>query len=169
MVLRLALLALLLPYAVWLVVGYEYHLVDNVNLAVHEAGHMVFTPFGRTMHMLGGTLLQLLVPLVFVARFLLRERPFDALVCGVWFAESLMYTAVYVADAYLMSLPLVGGEIHDWNWMLSKLGLVGSSREIGAALHVAASLLVLGCVAGAGWITYRDRRRALATQPPVVL
>ena len=169
MVLRLALLALLLPYAAWLAVDYDYHLIDNVNLAVHEAGHMVFTPFGQTMHMLGGTLLQLLVPLVFVARFVLRGRPFDALVCGVWFAESLMYTAVYLGDAYMMSLPLVGGEIHDWNWMLSKLGLVASSRDIGAALHVAASLLALGCVSGAGWITLRDRRRALETQKTVVL
>ena len=89
--------------------------------------------------------------------------------CGVWFAESLMYTAVYLGDAYLMAQPLVGGNIHDWNWILSKLGLVTSSATIGAALHVVASLLAVGCVVAAGWITYRDRRRVLASQPPVVL
>jgi len=156
-VLRLLLLAALLPYAVWLVGSYEYHLLDNVNLAVHEAGHVVFTPLGRTMHMVGGTLLQLLAPLAFVAHFLWKGRRFDAAVCGVWFAESLMYTAAYCGDAYLMQLPLVGGEIHDWNWMLSRLDLVRSAPAIAGGLHALACVVLVGALAAAARVTFAER------------
>ena len=36
--------------------------LDSLNLVFHEAGHPLFSPFGETLHILGGTLMQLLVP-----------------------------------------------------------------------------------------------------------
>jgi len=156
--LRLLFLALLLPYCGWLVGAYEYHLLDNVNLAIHETGHLLFTPFGQTMHMLGGTIFQLLVPLVFAGHFLWKRRRFDAAICGLWFAESLMYTAVYLGDAYLMQLPLVGGGTHDWNWLLSKVGLVHSCGTIAMVLHVIACTLLAASFLAAGWVTLDERQ-----------
>lgn len=38
-----------------------YLFIDGVNLAFHEAGHLIFAPFGSTLGILGGTLGQLLV------------------------------------------------------------------------------------------------------------
>lgn len=143
MLLRLLLLLALLPYGAWLVTSYEYHLLDDVNLAIHEAGHLLFTPFGQTAHMLGGTLLQLGVPVVFAASFAWSGRRFDAALTGLWVAESLMYTAAYVGDAYLMRLPRVGGELHDWNWLLSRVGLVPSCEEIALGLHLLACAIVV--------------------------
>ncbi len=157
--LRLLLVAALLPYAVWLAVSYEYHFPDHVNLAVHEAGHVLFTPFGQTMHMLGGTLLQLLAPLAFVVHFLWKGRRFDAAVCGVWFAESLMYTAAYVGDAYLMQLPLVGGELHDWNWLLSRLGVVRSAPAIAGGVHALACVVLAGALVAAARVAVLERPR----------
>ncbi len=55
-----------------------------------------------------------------------------------------MYTARYLADASDQALPLVGGHIHDWGWMLSRLGLIDECRAIGAVLHGLASLLAVG-------------------------
>jgi hypothetical protein len=111
------------PYALWLVLAYEYHFLDGVNLAFHEAGHLFLTPLGLTLHVLGGTLLQLAVPLVCAAHFLREGRRFEPWVCVFWAGESLMYTAFYMADAVAMALPLVGGgEIHDWNWLLGRAG-----------------------------------------------
>lgn len=34
----------LLPYSIWLIFAYEYHFIDGVNLAFHEAGHLLFIP-----------------------------------------------------------------------------------------------------------------------------
>src|SRR5262245_23264935 len=99
MLARRILAVALVPYALWLVFAYEYHFLDGVNLAFHEAGHLFLSPFGMVVHVLGGTLLQLAMPLVCAVHFLRQGQRFEPLVCGVWFGESLMYTALYMGDA----------------------------------------------------------------------
>jgi len=147
---RWALLAALLPYIVWLSFGYRYHFIDNVNLFLHEAGHVLFGIFGRTAHFLGGTLGQLLFPAAFSVYFLRRRQRFEACVVGIWLCESLMYCGKYIADARVMALPLVGGHIHDWNWLLARWGLLRHAETIGGVVHVVASLgaiVLLYCAA----------------------
>ncbi len=129
----------LAPYVVWLVLAYEYHFLDGVNLAFHEAGHLAFAFFGQTLHVLGGTLGQLFFPAACAFHFLRQDKPFEAAVCGIWLAESGMYTARYLADAQAMALPLVGGHIHDWNWLLRRAGLLTWCRPLGLTLHALAS------------------------------
>ena len=140
---RLLVLALA-PYVLWLVFAYEYHFLDGVNLAFHEAGHLFFGLLGRTLHFLGGTLGQLFFPAACIVHFLRRDRPFEAAVCAVWLGESGMYAAEYVADARVQALPLVGGHVHDWNWLLAHAGLLAHCEELARLLHLAASALVIG-------------------------
>ncbi len=134
-------------YVAWLTMAYEFHFLDYVNLAFHEAGHIFLAPFGSVLGMLGGTLGQLFFPFACGVHFLRLGQRASALVCGVWFAESLMYVAHYMADAREMNLPLVGGEIHDWNWLLGRLGWLEASDSLATGLHVAASLLAITLVA----------------------
>ena len=131
---------LLALYAVWLLFAYRYHFIDNVNLLVHEAGHVFFGFFGEWMGVAGGTLLQLLFPLAFVVYFLTKRQRFEAAVCGVWSAESAMYTARYMGDANEQVLPLVGGHIHDWEWLFQRANLLHRAEEIATTLHVVAGL-----------------------------
>lgn len=159
---RTAVVALLAVYAAWLVIAYRYHFLDGVNLLVHEAGHVVFAPFGRTLGMLGGTVLQLAFPLAFVAAFARRDARFEAGVCGVWAAESAMYTAAYVGDANTLALPLLGGHLHDWRWLLQRAGVPGAAEELGAALHVLASLGAIVAV----WTAARSIPRSDAGGTP---
>lgn len=100
-----------------------------VNLPFHEAGHIFFMPFGRFMTVLGGTLGQILMPLICVATFLLKTRdPFAASVALWWTAENFMDTAPYINDARALELMLLGGvtgqevEGHDWEYLLGTLG-----------------------------------------------
>jgi hypothetical protein len=153
---RLVLVALL-PYVLWLLFDYEYHFLDGVNLAFHEAGHLFLGFFGRTIHVLGGTLGQLVFPLACVAHFLRDGRRFEAGVCGVWLAESAMYTAEYMADARRLELPLVGGHIHDWNYLLGRAGLLEWCEILGALLHVFAGLFALACLGFAALATLEPR------------
>lgn len=145
---RLLALALV-PYVAWLVFSYDYHFIDGVNLAFHEAGHLFLTPFGRTMHFLGGTIGQLFFPAACVFHFLRSQRRFEAAVCSVWLGESLMYVAHYLSDAKALALPLVGGHIHDWNWLLGRWGLIDHCEQIAVFLHGVASLVVLGALMAA--------------------
>ena len=152
---------MLAVYVGWLVTAYEYHLVDGANLAVHEGGHLLFSPFGQTLQILGGTITQLAFPAAFAIHFARRGQSFDAAVCVMWCAESLMYTAAELGDAERQQQPLVGGHIHDWNWLLSRAGLVAESETIGAALHGLASVVAIGA-----WVV--GARECFSTRPAPV-
>jgi len=143
---RLLLFVALVPYAAWLVFAYEYHFLDGVNLLFHEAGHVFFGIFGRTLHFLGGTLGQLVFPVATAVHFARRERWFDASVCVLWLGESLMYAGVYVADANRRVLPLINDGIHDWHWLLTKFGLLRFAEALGTSLHVLASGIVIAAL-----------------------
>lgn len=161
--------ALLLPLAWWTVRAAAstdpWCFVDWVNLAFHEAGHLLFAPFGRTLHVAGGTAGQLLVPAALGARFLFPDRnSFAAALCLWWTGESLVNVSRYVADARDLSLPLVGGGEHDWNSLLFDLGLLDerSVRAIaGGTRGFGAAVMLLG-LAWAIWFVlpggFRDRK-----------
>lgn len=159
---RWAFLAALLPYVVWLIFGYRYHFLDGVNLFLHEAGHVFFGVFGDTLQFLGGTIGQLVFPALFVGYFWHRGQRFEAFVTALWFAESLMYAAEYMGDARRMALPLVGGGIHDWNWLFTRWGMLDQAEGLGAFVHVVASFLVIGAMTGAA----RELKREAAAARP---
>ena len=118
-----------------------FALVDNVNLPIHETGHLVFSPFGELVTALGGTLFQLIVPAVFVGYFLRRRDQFAASVALWWVAENLWNIAVYVADAQEQALPLVGGGEHDWAFILAELDVLQQDARIAAMVRFAGTVL----------------------------
>jgi hypothetical protein len=62
-----------------------------VNLVFHEAGHILFRPFGRFMTILGGSLAQLLMPLIVMAAFIVQNRDTFGASLGLWWlGQSLM-------------------------------------------------------------------------------
>lgn len=104
-----------------------------VNLPFHEAGHITFLPFGRVLHSLGGSLGQVIMPLVCTLVLLIKTRDtFGASIGLWWMGESILDMAPYINDARSMSLPLLGGNtgasapygFHDWNFVLSELDLL---------------------------------------------
>lgn len=149
-------LVVMCVYAAWLVLFYRYHWVDGINLLIHEAGHLVFSLFGETLGVLAGPALQLAVPCFIAFRLWRRGEAVPAAVSALWSAESLMYTAEYMADANRLALPLIGGHPHDWRMLLDRAGALESAEEIGLALHVLASAAALGAV----WWTIRHESGA---------
>jgi hypothetical protein len=133
-------------------------ILDYVNLPIHEAGHLVFAVFGSTLAVWGGTLLQVVVPAAFFLYFRLRGDTAGTFFSAFWTGESLFYSAVYIGDARAMQLPLVGGGEHDWNIILSKLGLLAADRTIADVVLLAGwAILILS------WFWFIDRgRKSLA-------
>ncbi len=125
-----------------------YRLIDNVDLAIHEAGHVFFGPFGEFIGFLGGTLMQLIVPVTFLGYFLHRRDQYAASVLLWWVGQNLWNISVYVKDARSMELPLVGGGVHDWRVILGETGLLPRDQEIGQAVY---SVGVLCYLISIGW------------------
>lgn len=129
---------------------YNWHFIDAANLIIHEAGHWIFWPFGEFMHILGGSLNQVLVPLVFVTYFALKLDFYSAGITLLWAGQNLINVSVYAGDAVKMQLPLLGGDntIHDWNWLLFDLGKLHETAQIAAGIAFAGwTLLIIGAAA----------------------
>ncbi len=162
---RGALIAWTVCYALFL--GYAlrnrdgFLLVDNANLVVHEAGHALFGWFGPTLGLWGGTILQLLVPLLLAASFAYKRQTAAAAFCMFVFFENFLYVATYMADARLQQLDLVslgGGDApveHDWYLMLTQLGLLQQDKTIAGVVRVLGYVGMLACV---GWLWLRGGR-----------
>ncbi|MFC1713661.1 hypothetical protein ACFL6S_08335 [Candidatus Poribacteria bacterium] len=137
-------------YFFWNLRDFRWNILDNVNLIIHEAGHPIFSILGRFIGMAGGTIMQISVPLAFVLYFLFTKRPFSAAIVMFWLGQSILNVSVYAADAVVTKLPLVGGPIHDWNYMLSHLNLLprtrliaGTFRSTGVLIMIAATVIGL--------------------------
>lgn len=99
------------PFVLWV--------MDVVNLFIHEAGHVFFRPLGQTMSILGGSLMQCLLPLA-LAVVTFREKPKQSAYPVFWFGENLVNVAAYIGDAPYRNLKLIReGLIHDWYWLLA--------------------------------------------------
>ncbi len=120
------------------------------NLVFHEAGHILFVPLGRFMTVLGGSLTQVLVPLVCAGTFLWQTRDaFGAAVAIWWAGESLIDVAPYINDARALQLVLLGGktgaevEGHDWEYLLNAMGLAHKDHAIAAVVQAIGALTMI--------------------------
>jgi hypothetical protein len=137
-----------------------------INLPFHEAGHLIFIPFGRFMTILGGSLGQVLMPLICLGTFLVKTRdPFGACVSLWWTAESIMDVAPYINDARALELVLLGGvtgketDGHDWNNILTMLGLLEWDHRLAHLAYDLGTVLMLTSFAWGGVILSRHHRR----------
>src|SRR5947208_5877276 len=125
--------------------GIILNFLHLINLVFHEAGHVIFGFFGRFVAVLGGSLNQVLIPAVCVIAFLHTRQRASAAVALFWTGQSLADVAVYAADGRAMALPLLAeGLIHDWNYLLGRMGLLPRAEAIGRVLFGAGALLMLG-------------------------
>jgi len=145
-----------------------------VNLPFHEAGHILFSPFGDLMMSLGGSLMQVLVPVAcWVAFATTSPNPFGRAVMCWWAGQNLVDVAIYINDARSLSLVLLGGhtgaevEGHDWEHILGVLGWSVHDHQIAWTVHIAGALLMIGALAWAGALGWRDVHQPDApTGPP---
>jgi hypothetical protein len=125
---------LLLPVCLYvLATRGKYLLIDHFNLLVHEGGHGVFLIFGGFMYYAGGTLMQIILPSLIIWYFFGQGYIFGVQLFTVWLGQNFVNISVYAADARERALPLLGGSgvIHDWNYMLGKLGLLNHDHIVG--------------------------------------
>ncbi|MDD5730718.1 MAG: hypothetical protein PHN57_06290, partial [Candidatus Omnitrophica bacterium] len=131
-----------------------------LNLGIHELGHPVFSILGNFLGMAGGTIAQLAVPVAGIFNFYRQRDYFAIAACFGWLSTSFFDVARYASDARAMELPLVnpfGAEIviHDWNYMLGKLGLLNFDTAIGFFFKGLAVLSMSACLGFGGWLLWR--------------
>jgi len=134
-----------------------YRWLDSLDLAIHETGHLVFAPGGEILGFLGGTLMQLLVPAAFTVALWRHGDRHGATVPLWWLGQNCWNISVYIRDARLQELPLLGGGEHDWAFLLGEWGWLEKDQTLGAAVYAVGVLLYLTSIAG-GWLLLVNRR-----------
>ncbi len=164
-------------YAALLIWGWYFILLDfrsneighsfmhRVNLVFHEAGHVVFIAFGQFMHVLGGSLGQLLMPAAVSVMLVYKNQDnFGGSIGLWWFAQSLMDLAPYINDARDLQLPLLTGhsqdvpETHDWANILIDLNLIYHEKKIAFAADAMGTLIMLLAMVWGGYILLQQYR-----------
>jgi hypothetical protein len=146
----LAAYALFLVYALHNAPGFLFP--DFVNLMIHEAGHPAFSWGGNTLMLLGGTLGELIVPMLCAAFFFYKRQPYGFAFCTFWFFENFLYIGTYMADARTSALPLVNSDESDWTILFGQWDVLIYDQKIGHAFRALgwAGMLVILC-----WLGYR--------------
>jgi hypothetical protein len=152
-----------------------------MNMAVHESGHAIFRTLthNELVMLIMGNGFEALFPLVIGIWFLVRRRNWVAFaICMAWVADTLVGAAIYIADAPVGALPLIGvgsradagtPQLGDWARVLGpehldKLFLAGPiARDV---THVAVAFTLLGFGALAfGTIRNQQKLRRLQRGP----
>jgi hypothetical protein len=123
--------------------------LDNVDLPIHETGHLLFRLFGEFMMVAGGSLFQVILPAAFVGYFVWQKSYYSAAIVLFWVGQSVLNVWVYAADAVKMQLVLTSGftgregSFHDWNYLLSATGLISSTSTVAGVIRFAGTLVII--------------------------
>lgn len=123
--------------------------LDNVDLPIHETGHLLFRPFGEFMMVAGGSLFQVIFPIVFVGYFIWQRSYYSASIVMLWVGQSILNVWVYASDAVVMQLVLTSGftgsegSFHDWNYMLERTGLLGSTKTVAGIIRFVGTITII--------------------------
>jgi hypothetical protein len=125
---------------------------DFVNLMIHEAGHLFFSWGGNTLMLLGGTLGELIVPILCAAFFFYKRQPYGFAFSSFWFFENFLYIGTYMADARTSALPLVNSDESDWTILFGQWNLLLYDQRIG---HTFRAVGWVGMLLTLSWLGYR--------------
>lgn len=144
----------------WRSIGGSF--LHNVNLPFHEFGHVLFSPFGRFMMILGGSLFQVLMPLGLMLAFIIQRRDtFAASIMLWWSAQNFIDVSPYIADAPNRAIPLIRGmseDYHDWGNLLSMTGTLNSAVTYASLSFGIGVILMLLSFCWSGYLLLRQHR-----------
>jgi hypothetical protein len=170
---------LLAVFAIWglRLIGLDYRVGEMGSsflhgplLVFHEAGHVLFLPFGEFLHIAGGTLGQLIMPAILCGALLYTNRDPYGAAFGLWLlGASLLDVAPYAYDALHPQLVLLGGHTgeeggHDWIFLLGQLHLLPRAQTLGWIIHKLGAATLLLALYWAGWTLWRQRRRLVESE-----
>ena len=141
---------------------------SGITFGIHELGHVVFQFLGEFIGVAGGSLAQLLAPAA-AGLVLLRQRDyFGVAVAGAWLSFSLSELSIYIADARAQQLDLLGltsDPLHDWHYLLSKMGLLKFDGSLAFATRGLGFAILVGSAALGVWLLVTMARGRRDDQP----
>ena len=172
---RCAALVLLALWS-WFLIAYDYRYAEingsfmhSILLPIHEAGHVLFMPFGEFLMILGGSVFQLMVPLGISIAFYWKQRDNFGAAMGAWWAGvSLVDLSAYIYDSLHPQMIMVGGHTgetgpHDWIYLLGSFGQLPHAQGIGAFVHACGALFMIVALLWGAMVLWRQKQSGLVS------
>lgn len=139
--------------------------MHGVNLIFHEAGHVLFSPFGRFIYVLGGSLMQILVPAGICGYFFYTQQRYASAIALCWAGENFWDVSIYIKDAQDRILPLLGGEIsyHDWHYLLLHTSSLAKAQPFGNFVYTIGILIYAFAVFAGVYYAQIDQKAETAS------
>ncbi|HCA81607.1 MAG TPA: hypothetical protein DEP53_17905 [Bacteroidetes bacterium] len=149
-----------MPFFIWV--------IDTIDLFIHEGGHGIFKLFGQFIYFLGGSLMQVILPVTAIVVLLRTSGPRTLLATLFWLGQNLIDVAVYIDDAPKQQLTLISRyAMHDWLWLCGYMGNLDSAGDIAAVVSFLGTLSLLGAIGfGAYYIVVDVRDEFLPSMAP---
>lgn len=141
----------------------SWHFIDYVNLIFHEAGHAIFMLGGQFIAVAMGSGLQILLPLSTTCYFYATNQRLSTAICLMWTGYNFINVSIYAGDAITMNLPLLGGDsvIHDWNYLLTNLNLLGAAPQVAGLLYFMGVICIAFGIASALYLAFKQPHKII--------
>ena len=141
----------------------------GVDAGIHEMGHFAFVLLGnRLLHVAGGTIFQLSLPLVAIIMFLRQKDYFGISFAISWIGINLFEVSTYMKDAQEQALPLLvpfgklgqssDGMIHDWNYLFTHFGVLEMDDEIAMFVKILATIFMITGIWFGSYILWKMKK-----------
>ncbi|HET6567570.1 MAG TPA: hypothetical protein VFG50_06365 [Rhodothermales bacterium] len=134
--------ALLFPACVYYLLNpASFTILDKASFYMYEMGHYGFAIFGGSTQYAGGSIGQLVIPLLLVFFFLVYEYAFGLQVFLFWLGQNLVNLSTYLSHTSAPHPHPVG--VQDWQMLVATLGVSDYSLYIGALLFAVGCMCFL--------------------------
>lgn len=122
----------------------------TIFLFIHEGGHFLFIFFGDTLNILGGSFWQIAFPLISCIIAIRKRSHFIAPFALFWVGTNMMDVSLYMRDAPLRLLPLLGGHKsrHDWWNLFRKWDMLDSAGTVADVFYFLGILISIAAIGG---------------------
>jgi len=97
---------------------------------------------GQFINFASGTIFQLLIPTICLFHFKRKGSNLGWQLCLFWIGQNFLNISIYIGDAIRQVLPLVGGGVHDWTYLLTAMGLIAHTHFIAKIIFLIGSAII---------------------------
>lgn len=136
-----------------------------IEFGVHEVSHILTMAFPPIITAAAGSVGEISFTILIAAVAFKSKAYFAAIFASIWVALAFSSVGRYIADARVQELPLVGpGETvkHDWNFILSELGMLQSDIILGTTVRWIGIVIGAGALAFGLWLIIRHVTAAVS-------
>jgi hypothetical protein len=148
-----------MPIIIWI--------IDTIDLFIHEGGHGIFSFFGRFIYFLGGSLMQIILPVTAIIVFLRTSGLRSLIGTLYWLGHNMINVSIYIDDAPKQQLTLISRHaIHDWRWLCNSMGIMDSAGDLASVVAFLGTVGLLGAIGTTVYFIVYDIRAEFFPPPP---